>query len=198
VQRDSITGVVSELSLSPDDIIIVSDVDEIPRASRLDRLDNLLAAREYVIFVQANFRGYINNTSDLALNGASWAGSVACRASTLLSEGAHQIRRGRNKSGHVLMDRSKEFIYLDDGGWHFSSFGSPEAFWLKAANFSHIDDPYRVIRLGETVPKQQVFNTALNREQCRALQQQYLAHCVAPSFSPLEFDGVHILMLQHV
>jgi hypothetical protein len=151
-----------------------------------------LAARQYVIFVQANFRGYINNTSDLALNGASWAGSVACRASTLLREGAHEIRRGRNKSGHVLVDRSKEFIYLDDGGWHFSSFGGPEAFWLKAANFTHIDDPYRVIRLGETVPKQQVFNTALNREQCRALQQQYLAHCVAPSFSPLEFDAFRI------
>jgi beta-1,4-mannosyl-glycoprotein beta-1,4-N-acetylglucosaminyltransferase len=187
-QRDAIAGVVSELNFSPNDIVIVSDIDEVPRAILLDRLDDLLVAYEYIIFVQSNHRGYINNTSDLALNGANWAGSVASRIGTLLREGAHRVRVGKNKSGSVLTNRSTDYHYLDNGGWHFSSFGGPEAFWLKAANFSHIDDPYRVIRLGEVIPEQQVFNAALNREQCRALQQKYLAYCPAPKFSYLEFD----------
>ena len=187
-QRNAITGVVSKLNLPPNDIVILSDVDEIPRALHINSLDDLLNAYEYIIFVQKNCRGYINNMSDLALNGADWAGSVACRVGTLLRQGAQQVRRGNNKSGGVLVNRSRDYRYIDDGGWHFSSFGGPEAFWLKAANFAHIDDPYGVIRLGEKIPGQKVFSAALNREQCRTLQQQYLAHCVAPEFSPLGFD----------
>ncbi len=191
-QRNSITGVVSDLNLSPNDIVIVSDVDEILRANRLSNLDNRLATSEYAIFVLANYRGYINNISDSALNGASWVGPVACRVSTLLRDGAHQVRRGKNKSGMVVGNRPADYNYVDNGGWHFSSFGGPRAFWLKAANFAHIDDPYRVIRLGESVPEQQVFSAALNREQCRSLQQEFLAHCVKPVFSPLGFDTFEI------
>jgi beta-1,4-mannosyl-glycoprotein beta-1,4-N-acetylglucosaminyltransferase len=187
-QRNAITSAVSELNLSSSDIVIVSDADEIPRAFLVDSLDDLLIAHEYLIFIQTNYRGYINNTSDLALNGAKWAGTVACRVGTLLREGAQQVRRGNNKSGGVVRKRSPDYRYIDDGGWHFSSFGGPEAFWLKAANFAHIDDPHRVIRLGEKIPGQQVFSAALSREQCRALQRQYLDHCVAPHFSSLGFD----------
>ncbi len=187
-QRNTITGLVSELNLSPNDIVIVSDVDEIPRAILIDGLDDLLIAQGYIIFVQKNYRGYINNTSGSALNGADWAGSVACRVGTLLREGAQQVRRGNNKSGGVVGNRSTDYRYMDNGGWHFSSFGGPEAVWLKGAHFAHIDDPHRVIQLGEKIPEQQVFSAALNREQCRALQRQYLAHCVGPQFSSLGFD----------
>ena len=191
-QRGAITGVISELNLSPNDIIILSDVDEIPRPNRIDRLQDLLVAHDYAIFVHANFRGYVNNASNLALNGANWAGSVASRVSTLLREGAQQVRKGNHKSGRVPGNRSSDYHYIDNGGWHFSSFGGPEAFWLKAANFSHIDDPYRIIRLGESVPEQQVFSANLNQEQCRSLQRLYLDHCTDPAFSPLEFDAFEI------
>jgi beta-1,4-mannosyl-glycoprotein beta-1,4-N-acetylglucosaminyltransferase len=190
VQRDAITGVVSELNLSPSDVVIVSDVDEIPRASRLDSLDDLLTAHDYAVFVLTNYRGYINNISNSALNGVSCACSVACRVSTLLRNGAHGVRRG--KTGVVAESRSADYNYIDDGGWHFSSLGGPAAFWLKAANFSHIDDPYRVIRLGETVPDQQVFSVALDREQCGRAQRRYLAYCEMPEFSALGFDTFEI------
>ena len=191
-QRNAITGAVSDLNLSANDIVIVSDVDEIPRANQLDSLDRLLTAYDYAIFMLTNHRGYINNISDAALNGVTIAGPVACRLSTLLREGAHQVRRGFGKSGGVKKNRSANYAYIDNGGWHFSSLGGPEAFWLKAANFSHIEDPYRVIRLGISIPEQQVFCAALDREQCRALQKQYLAHCASPAFSPLAFDTFEI------
>jgi beta-1,4-mannosyl-glycoprotein beta-1,4-N-acetylglucosaminyltransferase len=192
VQRGAITGVISELNLSPNDIVVLSDVDEIPRPDRVERLPQFLIELEYAIFVQANFRGYVNNASSAALNGANWTGSVASRVRTFLREGAQQIRYGNNKSGRILVNRSTDYCYIDGGGWHFSSFGGPEAFWLKAANFSHIDDPYRIIRLGESVPEQRVFSANLDREQCRSLQQRYLDHCTDPVFSPLEFDAFEV------
>jgi beta-1,4-mannosyl-glycoprotein beta-1,4-N-acetylglucosaminyltransferase len=190
--RNAITAAIAELTLSPGDTVLVSDVDEIPRARHLDQLDRLLDEYDYVIFMLKNFRGYINNISSTALNGVIFAGTVACRVGTLLRGGAHAVRRGDNKSGGVKMSRSADYAYIDDGGWHLSSLGGPEAFWLKAASFIHIEDPYRVIRLGDTVPAPQVFSAATNREQCRAGQKKYLAYCPSPAFSPLAFDTFEV------
>jgi beta-1,4-mannosyl-glycoprotein beta-1,4-N-acetylglucosaminyltransferase len=191
-QRDAINRAIDALPLGPKDVVMISDVDEIPRASRLERIENVLSRYDYAIFMQRNHRGYINNISDAALNGSTWAGSVACRVGTLRRVGAQQVRLGSSKAGHVVMARSPDYHYIEEGGWHFSSVGGPDAFWLKAASFSHIDDPYRVIKLGEAIPDQQVFRTSLDREQCRDLQRRYLAHCAAPSFSQLEFDSFEI------
>jgi beta-1,4-mannosyl-glycoprotein beta-1,4-N-acetylglucosaminyltransferase len=191
-QREAIGHVVETLPLSPRDIVIVADVDEIPRASRVAGIETALRRHDYAIFALTNHRGYINNISEAALNGTTFAGPVACRLSTLRRVGAHQVRRGWQKSGGVLAHRSPDYAYVEDGGWHFSSLGGPDAFWLKAASFSHIDDPYRVIRLAETTPAQQVFSANLDRSRCRELQVRYLSHCDHPAFSPLEFDTFEI------
>ncbi|MBI5114480.1 MAG: hypothetical protein HZA68_21165 [Rhodovulum sp.] len=191
-QRDAIGDALAPLRLSPDDIAVVGDVDEIPRGTAVERVDALLAARDYAIFVLANHRGYLNNLSREALNGTQFAGPVACRVSTLRREGAQAVRRGDEKSGHVVSQRSPAYAYVEGGGWHFSSLGGPEAVWLKAANFSHIEDPYRVIGLGAAEPGQQVFGAALDRETCRARQRLYLAHCEQPAFAPLDFDRFEV------
>jgi beta-1,4-mannosyl-glycoprotein beta-1,4-N-acetylglucosaminyltransferase len=187
-QRDAIGAAVESLPVSPRDIVIISDVDEIPRASRLANIESALSGYDYAIFMLRNYRGYINNISDRALNGATFAGPVACRVRTLRCVGAEQVRVGQQKSAGVIAQRSPEYFYIDNGGWHFSSLGGPDAFWLKAASFSHLDDPYRVIRLAEKIPEQQVFSADLNRTQCRDNQRRYLAHCADPSFSRLDFD----------
>jgi len=191
-QRNAITAAISELDLLPSDIVLVSDVDEIPRSRRLRKLKRALSKHDYAIFMLHNYRGYINNTSANALNGLIFAGTVACRVSTLVRQGAHEVRRGCNKAGGVKMRRSADYAYIDDAGWHFSSMGGPEAFWLKAASFSHIEDPYRVIGLAESIPPLQVFLAAMDREKCRALQKVYLAHCPAPAFSPVTFDAFKV------
>jgi beta-1,4-mannosyl-glycoprotein beta-1,4-N-acetylglucosaminyltransferase len=191
-QRNAINQAVDTLPLTAKDVVIVSDVDEIPRASRVEWIELALSRYNYAIFLLRNHRGYINNISDTALNGTVMAGPVACRVGTLRRIGAQQIRRGDDRAGHVLTGRSSRYHYVEDGGWHFSSMGGPDAFWLKAASFSHVDDPYRVIRLGQSVPDQQVFRTSLDREQCRTLQRRYLAHCATPSFSALEYGSFEI------
>lgn len=191
-QRDAINDAIVALPLSSYDIVVISDVDEIPRARCYERLETALARHDYTIFLLRNHRGYINNTSDAALNGVMIAGPVACRISTLCRVGAHQVRRGQMKSGGVMAGRSPRYHYMQDAGWHFSSLGGPDAFWLKAASFSHIDDPYRVISLGDTVPSQRVFRASLDRDQCRSMQARYLAHCTAPAFSPLDYDTFEI------
>jgi hypothetical protein len=192
IQRNALVAAVADLDLSRSDIVLVSDVDEIPRACHLDRLNRLLARREFAIFMLHNYRGYINNISATALNGVTFAGTVACRAGTLLERGAQEVRFGGDRSGGVKTSRSAEYAYVDDGGWHFSSIGGPDAFWLKAASFSHIEDPYRVIDLSEQAPLPQVFFAAASREQCSALQKKYLTHCASPTFSPLAYDTFEI------
>jgi beta-1,4-mannosyl-glycoprotein beta-1,4-N-acetylglucosaminyltransferase len=189
VQRNAINQAVASLPLSPKDIVLVCDVDEIPRACRLEKLERTLSRYDYVIFMLRNHRGYINNRSDTALNGATIAGPVACRVATLQRVGAHQVRRGGEKSGGVLEHRSRRYHYIDDAGWHFSSLGGPEAVWLKAVSFSHVEDPYRVIRIGNTAPEQQVFRADLDREACRDHQKQYVEYCHTPAFSSLTFDA---------
>jgi len=187
--RDAIGAAVESLPLSSRDIVIVSDVDEIPRARALANIETALSSYDYAIFMLRNYRGYINNISDSALNGATAAGPVACRVRTLRRVGAQQVRRGQQKSGGMIAERAPKYTYIDDGGWHLSSLGGPDAFWLKAASFSHVDDPHRVIRLAEKIPQQQVFSADLDRAQCRDRQTRYLAHCANPSFSQLDFDA---------
>ena len=101
-QRNAINEAIATLPLASKDIVIVSDVDEIPRASQLEHLESALARYDYVIFMLRNHRGYINNISDAALNGTTIAGPVACRAGTLHRIGAQEVRRGKDKSGGVL------------------------------------------------------------------------------------------------
>lgn len=191
-QRNAIGDALRDLRLAPQDIVIVSDVDEIPRGSAVARIDDLLAAHDHAVFVLTNHRGYVNNVSTEALNGARVAGPVACRVATLRQEGAQTVRRGQEKSGGVIVNRAPDVAYVDDAGWHFSSLGGPAAVWLKAANFSHIADPYRVIGLADGEPAQQVFDAALDRAACRAHQRLYLAHCERPAFAPLGFDRFEI------
>ena len=192
-QRDAIGAALARLPLAPDDIVIVGDVDEIPRGSAVAEIERSLAGPDYAIFLLSNHRGYVNNVSAAALNRRTIAGPVACRVRTLRREGAHAVRRGRGKSGGVISRRSPAYAYVENGGWHFYSLGGPEAVWLKAANFSHIEDPYRVIRLGGGAVGQRVFDAALDREACRVQQRRYLEHCDSPEFSPLEYDRFDIV-----
>lgn len=191
-QRDAIGTAISQSGLRDDDIVVLCDVDEIPRSAALATLPERLSRKAFSIFVLHNYRGYVNSLSDTALNGAAFLGPVACRWKTMQRIGANKVRMGERRSAHVLEGRRRRWDYVEDGGWHLSSLGGAEAFWAKAQNFHHVEDPNRVVRVPEAAQPLQVFEGALSREECARTQAGYLAHGGDPRFSPLRFDEFRI------
>ena len=187
-QRNAVGTAVAQIGLHADDIVILSDVDEIPRPASIAGLGERLSHKAFSIFVLHNYRGYVNSLSDKALNGVAFLGPVACRWKTMRRIGADRVRDGGRRSAHVAQGRVRRWDYVEDGGWHLSSLGGAEAFWVKAQNFSHIDDPNRVAEVPEATQPLQVFAGDLSREECAHVQQRYLASGGDPHFSSLAFD----------
>jgi beta-1,4-mannosyl-glycoprotein beta-1,4-N-acetylglucosaminyltransferase len=95
----------------PDDIVMLSDVDEIPNRERV---------REYVesdvhMPVTLSMRLYYHRV-DL-FDPQPWAGTVICRRENLGIE--PDMQRLREDRGN--------FPIIEDGGWHFSWMGNGEA-----------------------------------------------------------------------
>jgi hypothetical protein len=139
-QRNCILRPLSTMNLSDDDIILISDIDEIPRASHVAQLPSLLTGdTKVVIFEQIMKKFFLNNMSQLKSNNVPWLGTVACTYGVLkniLPQGA--------RIGDLLSPRSACLAYgynrdlypyerrLYEAGWHFSSMGGVSAYIVKA------------------------------------------------------------------
>jgi hypothetical protein len=116
------------------DIMLLSDVDEIPRGSKLPQALALLKQCPVVVFIQKNYRYYINNISSDNLNGVPWGGTIATLGQTAAVSTMQALRGGKNP---MLGSRTRAWAYLEDGGWHFSFLGGPTSVEYKIQNFSH-------------------------------------------------------------
>ena len=192
LQRDAAGNALAAIDAGDQDIAVLCDVDEIPRPEAVAKLPGRLQHNRFCIFELLNYRGYMNSLSDRALNGVTIVGPVAARCKTVRRLGAHQVRRGKERAGHVLERRDSRWNYLENGGWHISSTGGTQAFWVKAQNFAHIHDPYRVVTVPDQVQTVQVFEGAISRDESIALQAQYLANQGDPRFSALSYDEFRI------
>lgn len=123
-----------------DDLIIVSDVTEIPRADSLGRIRSPLANLQLT-----QFRGYLN-LRRVGLPEAWHVGSATCRFEFLRSP---QWLRGFRHADHHLNQRIK------NAGWHFAALGRGEA--VKA------DQAWQLVPLDESFP--QHVRTHLDRYQ---------------------------------
>ncbi|CAN2533672.1 hypothetical+protein [Methylocapsa aurea] len=65
--------------LNNGDIILISDIDEIPRDSRVAELASLLTGdTKIVIFEQIMTKFFLNNISQVKANNTPWLDTVAC------------------------------------------------------------------------------------------------------------------------
>ena len=106
----------------PDDIIIISDVDEIPSKQKLEFIKSSnfkeiapIALEQHLFHVDCNF-----------LRLESWRGGIVTTIEICNSFSPHQFRRARNRISHFT-----------DAGWSFSSFGGPEKIKEKFEAFAH-------------------------------------------------------------
>jgi len=137
-QRNAIArGLVNA---KPDDIIIVSDVDEIPNAKKI--ADNLEFVKP-IVFQQRFFYYFLNFIITKAApescivqkdNLIFWRGSVMVRYKDFKS--AREVRNLRNDSS---------ISQIEEGGWHFSYIGGIDAIISKLKSFSHAKEAKQIL-----------------------------------------------------
>ena len=126
-QRNSITrGLTNALD---DDIVILSDVDEIPDLNKLSKFNK----KNYAVFSQKMFMYKINL---LNLKENNWHGSKICIKKNFKSPQWLRDLKFK-KYPFWRFDKIKNIQIINDGGWHFAYLQTPENISKKIKSFAH-------------------------------------------------------------
>jgi beta-1,4-mannosyl-glycoprotein beta-1,4-N-acetylglucosaminyltransferase len=107
-----------------DDIIMFSDLDEIPNPEVLEGIRNLDMSKQYCL-LQDNNNYYVNNIAS-----THWRGNIICKYSHLKDKSLNMMR---------FLSRQDElnFVFIENAGWHLSYMGPPERIKIKLKCFGH-------------------------------------------------------------
>ena len=126
-QRNSLTRGLK--NCNDNDLIILSDVDEIPDLTKLHKFDK----KKYAVFSQKMFNYKINLLNETENN---WHGSKICLKKNLKSP--QWLRNLKfKKYPFWRIDKIKDLQIIENGGWHFSYLQDPESLLKKIKSFSH-------------------------------------------------------------
>ncbi len=159
-QRDQIAQGLK--NARPDDLIIVSDVDEVIAAERLQTAVRERRPGDLTVFPMAFYRYALNRRVkdeiwDIGprmlefrhFNTAQDVRNIAHYASSLLKKiglwRAHVRRRNRRRCGIDCAIRA-----VDDAGWHFSSLGAWMDYKRKLDAFAHEEEKGKAAYLDES------------------------------------------------
>lgn len=122
-----------------EDIIMVSDVDEIPRPEKIKKMVNILKEYHFGIFRQRKYYYFLNGYTN-----QPWIGTKACKFKTLKKclNGNPQYLRIPSVSEKVknkLNIKTRKTYAIKDGGWHFSYLGGIKKVKEKIESFAHIE-----------------------------------------------------------
>ena len=126
-QRNSIERGYKDYS--DNDLIMISDIDEIPNPEKLDQFDT---KNRYACFLQKNFQSKINL---LNITDGDWAGTKICQKKYLKSPQWLRNIKIKKKPFWKIFD--KQIQLINDGGWHFSFLKDPESIKNKIISYSH-------------------------------------------------------------
>jgi len=113
-----------------DDLIILSDVDEIPDPNKLNLFNK---KNKYAVFSQKMFNYKINLLNETENN---WHGSKICLKKDLKSP--QWLRNLKfKKYPFWRIDKLKNLQIIENGGWHFAYLQSPENILKKIKSSSH-------------------------------------------------------------
>lgn len=141
-QRNCISKALAQCNCSDDDIILLSDADEIPRADKIEEAGRLLTGNDYVVFDQKCYVCYLN-----WIHRDAFCGTVATKYRTFKKAGkAHDIRGAKGAAGGTSTKERAGLVrkyagthdpHISNAGWHFTYFGGYDAILYKIQNFSH-------------------------------------------------------------
>ena len=135
--RNALMAPVLDASTSPDDIVIVSDADEIPRARAIQAY--LRSKPPGVALLRLDHYFYNVNCF-----GGVWMRSSIGSLRDYEAMGGFQAPRGH--LGDVI---EREVIALGNAGWHFSSFFDIPRLREKLANFAHSFEMSQLLALSD-------------------------------------------------
>lgn len=125
-QRNAIAGVLAQLQLAPDDMILISDCDEIPSRSFVAMLPSL--EPDHVAIAIQDLHYYTFNHCA----GNVWNGTRATQYANVQALGCDGVRYvGTERGGFPRV------IAMRNAGWHLSYFGGPQAIATKIDSFLH-------------------------------------------------------------
>ena len=118
-----------------DDLILISDLDEIPNLKKLNFND---VKNNIIIFEQKMFYYKLN----LFYEDFSWQGSKAVKRKNFLSpQWLRNIKGKKYPKWRIdtLFSKKKysNLLFIKDGGWHFTCLRTPEQLEKKLLNFAH-------------------------------------------------------------
>ena len=136
------------VNLNDSDIIIISDLDEIPNLENI----NFNKIKEKLIFFKQKMFYYKLNLLHKSL---PWYGSKACKKKYFKSP--QWLRSIKNKKYPIWRFdtffsnlKYNDIYFVKNGGWHFSNIRKPEDLEKKLLNFlHHVDFEYSGINLNE-------------------------------------------------
>tara|TARA_Y100001958_G_C21048294_1_gene415441 strand:- start:45 stop:845 length:801 start_codon:yes stop_codon:yes gene_type:complete len=111
-----------------DDLIILSDSDEIPDLSKLDKIKN---NKKFIAFSQKMFMYKLNLQN---LNESNWIGSKITKKKYLINM---QLLRNLKFKNYPFWRIDKRNLQIIQGGWHFSFLQTPREILKKIKSFSH-------------------------------------------------------------
>ena len=119
----------------PEDIIMVSDADEIPN---LEKLDLTKIKNKLIFFEQKMFYYKLN----LCVDSFNWFGTKACKNKYLISPQWIRNIKDRNYPFwriDTLFSKTKHqnIYFVNDGGWHFSNIKDAKAIEEKLKSYLH-------------------------------------------------------------
>jgi len=127
-QRDCISRGFK--NCNPDDIVMLSDIDEIPSVEAIKKCKEILSFNNsLLISLEQNlFYYYLNglcvNQDDTL---PKWHGTTCCMYKNYPGGQAIRDTKGKNKTK------------ISNGGWHFSYLGGPDAIAQKIESYSHAE-----------------------------------------------------------
>ena len=115
---------------SDDDIIILSDVDEIPDLNKLNMFNK---RNKYAVFSQKMFNYKINLLNETENN---WHGSKICLKKNFKSP--QWLRNLKfKKYPFWRLDKPRNLQIIENGGWHFAYLQNTESISKKIKSFAH-------------------------------------------------------------
>ena len=135
-QRDSLGAALAGLGAAPGDMVLISDVDEIPDLAALAHARQALAAggaRTILAFEQRLF--YFRLNYELVWSRKlPWIGTAAARYEDVASvNGVRTTARNIRGRHSQDFDTRARVLRLPEGGWHFSYVGDDAALEQKLA-----------------------------------------------------------------
>ena len=121
---------------SKEDVIIISDVDEIPKSGILKQIIVMLESKKrQIIGLECNFYRWFLNRKDNTF----WVGPAVTRYKNIAKRSPQNVRDQRTK-----------YLTVKNSAWHFSNMGGLNCYFDKLKAYSHYKESVGTLSFSNT------------------------------------------------